>query len=132
MEYLPDPIIYLIVGSPTLKPLVKIFNKINGNSASIQMKIGGKNLSYLALTVTPTIYETLYSTAFYLPANPRAAPSYPSNVTSIKNRPSDTSLTRRFPISSTQQFRQDVETTDPRERRKNIHARSQGEIRGVW
>ena len=69
-----DPIITLIIGSPTHKYLVEIFDKINWNVASIQKNLGGGGLSYLALTVKPDIYYTLSATAFAYPTNPWAAP----------------------------------------------------------
>ena len=59
MELFPDLIITPV--------LVELFKKINGNANSIQTNLGGGNLRYLSLTVTPAMYATLSATAFISP-----------------------------------------------------------------
>ena len=61
--------------------LVDHIYQIYYNSVSIQTPIGGGKLSFLILTVYPTMYATLSITHFVTPINPGPAPTIPPNST---------------------------------------------------
>ena len=58
--------------------------QISSNASSMQTTLGGGNIGFLTLTVSPMVYATLSSTSFIKPANPGPAPETPMNTTGIK------------------------------------------------
>ena len=51
----------------------------------MQTTLGGGNLVFLALTVSPTVYVILSTTTFIKPANPGPSPAIPTNTTGIEH-----------------------------------------------
>ena len=77
----PFPTIPPIVGNPTYNTIAEVNLKLNSNSASVQSNLGCGTLGLLQLTVSPVVYNTLYSTPFIVPVNPGSVPIIPANST---------------------------------------------------
>ena len=69
---------------PTYNTLVNSIYQISSNTVSMQTTLSGGKLSFLALTVSLTVYVNLYATAFTKTSNPGPAPSIPPNATRIE------------------------------------------------
>ena len=70
IETFPIPTLTRIVGQPTYEQVKELNEELNANAASIVTTRGGGAHGYLAITVSPTIYATLTSTAFVAPTMP--------------------------------------------------------------
>ena len=81
VDGLPFPTIPPIVGTPTYNTISEVNLKLNSNSASIQSNLGCSTLGHLQLTVSPTVYNTLYATPFIVHVNPGSVPIIPDNST---------------------------------------------------
>ena len=70
VENFPFPTILPIVGEPNYKTIAKVHLKLNANYASVQSNLGDGQLGLLFLTVSPSVYNTLFATTFIPPVNP--------------------------------------------------------------
>ena len=77
----PYPTIDPIIGTPYYESIADIELKLNSNAASVQSYLGCGTLGLLFLTVSPTVYATLSTTAFVPPVNPVPEPSIPTGST---------------------------------------------------
>ena len=75
------PTIPPIVGTPTYNTIAEVNLKLNSNAAYFQSNLGCGTLGLLQLTVSPTVYNTLFVTAFVVPVNPGSAADIPTNST---------------------------------------------------
>ena len=100
----PEPVITSIIGSPTYKYLVKIFEIINGGAASVQTNMVGGTLGYLALAVTTAVCATLSTNSFIFKNIPDPLQfTLPMQPESIKLQ-SATNLTSKPPYSVCKKF----------------------------
>ena len=70
VEGFPHPTIKPIIGIPTYESISEMHIKLNSNAASVHSELGNGALGLLALTVTPTVYNTLAGVPFKPPENP--------------------------------------------------------------
>ena len=77
----PFPTIPPIVWTPTYNTIAEVNLKHNSNSASVQSNFGCGTLGLFELTVSPTVYNTLYATPFIVHVNPGSVPIIPDNST---------------------------------------------------
>ena len=70
VEGFPHPTITPIIGIPTYESISEIHIRLNSNAASVHSELGNGALGLLALTVTPSVYNTLAGVAFVPPGNP--------------------------------------------------------------
>ena len=85
VESFPHPIVTLIIGILIYNTLVGSIYQMLYNAASMQTTLGNDNLGFLALTVFPMVYATLFTTPFEKLPHPGPAPNIPSNATIIKH-----------------------------------------------
>ena len=64
VESFLHPIITPIVRIPTYDTLVDQIYQISYNAASVQTALSGRNLNFLALNISPMLYDTLCATTF--------------------------------------------------------------------
>ena len=72
VEDFPFPTIFPIIGKPNYKTVAEVHFKLNSNSASVQSNLGYGQLGLLYLTVSPSVYNTLFAIVFIPPVNPGA------------------------------------------------------------
>jgi len=77
----PHPNIAPIVGIPTYESIAELNLQLNANAASVQSNLGNGQLGLLALTVSPTVFNTLSAVAFVHPVNPGTNPVIPPGAT---------------------------------------------------
>ena len=81
VDRFPFPMISPIIGTPDYESIADIHLKLNSNATSVQSNLGCGTLGLLLLTVSPAVYATLSTTAFFLPVNPGPEPSIPTGLT---------------------------------------------------
>ena len=84
VESFPHPVVTPIFGMLKYNTLFDRIYDISSNVALIQKRLVSSKHSFLALTVSLTVYATLSVTSFTKPANLGPAPSVPKNSTGIK------------------------------------------------
>ena len=77
----PFPTIDPIIGTPDYESIADIHLKPNLNAASVQSNLGCGRLGLLFLTVLPSVYTNLSTTAFVPPVNPGPTPSIHTGAT---------------------------------------------------
>ena len=88
-----------INGKPTYATLHAMHELLNSNAASVNTDLGCGTLRHLFLTLSPTVYATLFTTRVVPPPNPGATPVIPSGAT----RPNAASI-RYMPNAATLAF----------------------------
>ena len=81
MDSFPFPTIPPIIGTPTYNTIAEVNLKLNPNSASVKSNLGCVILGLLQLTVSPAVYNTLFSIASIVSVNPGYLPIIPANST---------------------------------------------------
>ena len=72
------PKISPLIGAPNYETIAEVRLKLNSKAASVQSNLRCGTLRLIHLTVYPTMYATLSTTAFITTANPGAEPTIPS------------------------------------------------------
>jgi hypothetical protein len=80
----PHPMIPPIIRIPTNEAITKLNLQLNANTASMQSNLGNGQLGLLALTISPSIYNTFSAVAFVPPANPGTTSNIPGGATGLQ------------------------------------------------
>ena len=66
----PNSILKEIKGEPNYEDLVTMRDELNENYASVPSELGGGEYGYLGVLLSNSAYETVYTTEFFVPADP--------------------------------------------------------------
>ena len=80
----PYPTLTPIAGVPDYESLAELHTQSNCNSSSIQSNLGGGSHGLLALTLEPSVLNTLTATPFVIPLNPGSMVDVPPNSTAAQ------------------------------------------------